>query len=66
MKTPIASGIRGGVFGASGVGSVTLLKYNKYFPHVVVHKMNPEVGLDSRLPLTTLYQSQMSSIISRK
>ena len=44
-------------FRASGVGSVTLLQDHKCVPHMTVHKMDLEVGLDRIPPPTPLYLS---------
>lgn len=39
------------------VGSVTFLQYHKSVPHMVVHKIDPEVGPDHFPPPTPFHQA---------
>ena len=50
----VPSGHKNVAFRASRVGSVTLLQDHMCIPHVVVQKMDPEVGPDHRVLLTPL------------
>ena len=58
VKVP--SGHKNVAFGALGVGSVTLLQYLKYVPHVEVQKIDLEVGPDCCHTLAPLHQESQN------